>query len=233
METKLDLLFKYYKEGKITAFTLCSELEEWMDPVTRIQFVISGDAPNFVVGVIPIKTDAGYKIQYVLNGNILKNNVLSSEEILEILSALKSNEYRFIKAFNDELKQIADVEITTRDVIQIYLKIYRMCIDKGYGTALYKIIDQKQMDLIDNTIVALEEFTESTEQIIENICVKGVCPVEYVEAAKKFVCSGGNVRRIVLGNEEMPDENLLVYEMGNIDKKFPDMEELDINRIDK
>ena len=217
MTKDLELVFKYYKAGKITEFTLCSELEEYLETNLRTQVIINseskGSASNsFIVALLPVRSENGYKVKYIIDKKVLDSQTITFKE----------------------LKQIADVEMSLRDALIVYSKIYRMCLDAFPYDILQKAKRENVLDIdrIDETIEKLMGFDEKTEYIIETLVINNMLPVQFIEEAKKLVFDECG-RKVVIGDSLTPDENILAYEMGNENKPVVDTAEIDITRIDK
>ena len=76
MTKDLELVFKYYKVGKITEFTLCSELEEYLETNLRTQVIINSEAKgsasnSFIVALLPVRSENGYKVKYIIDKKVL------------------------------------------------------------------------------------------------------------------------------------------------------------------
>ena len=239
MTKDLELVFKYYKAGKITEFTLCSELEEYLETNLRTQVIINSEAKgsasnSFIVALLPVRSENGYKVKYIIDKKVLDSQTITFKELICILDCLKNDEQKILAAFRHELKQIADVEMSLRDALIVYSKIYRMCLDAFPYDILQKAKRENVLDIdrIDETIEKLMGFDEKTEYIIETLVINNMLPVQFIEEAKKLVFDECG-RKVVIGDSLTPDENILAYEMGNENKPVVDTAEIDITRIDK
>lgn len=240
MNKNLELLFNYYKEGKITEYTLCSELEDHLQTNLRTKVIIdtenSGAASSsFVVALIPIRTDAGYKVEYVIDKKILQVNTLTAAEVIEIIEFVKNEEQRILSVFLKELKKIPDVDMTLRDALIIYTKIYRMCLDAYPYQVRNKLANLKLLDteLIDNNIDKLMGFDERTEHIIEALVVNNIIPNNYIIEARKLAYHSNEANQL-LSNDTFPSVNTMEVKFGRTEtglKSLADTVEVDLEKV--
>lgn len=240
MVKKLELLFNYYKEGKVSEFTLCSELEDYLQTNLRTQVVIETEtsgssASSFVAALLPIKTDVGYKVQYLIDKKAINSNLINVNEIIEILDFLKNSEQKVLAAFRKELQLIPDGNMTVRDALIIYTKIYRMCLDAYPYNIRQKLYTNKLLDsdAIDEEIEKLMNYVDKTEHIIETLIIKDIVPVMFVDEAKKLA-NHDVACKIILGGDNEPDLNVLETKFGrtiDADKALVDTAQVDMDKI--
>lgn len=240
MVKNLELLFNYYKEGKVSEFTLCSELEDYLQTNLRTQVVIETEtsgssASSFVAALLPIKTDVGYKVQYLIDKKAINSNLINVNEIIEILDFLKNSEQKVLAAFRKELQLIPDGNMTVRDALIIYTKIYRMCLDAYPYNIRQKLYTNKLLDsdAIDEEIEKLMNYVDKTEHIIETLIIKDIVPVMFVDEAKKLA-NHDVACKIILGGDNEPDLNVLETKFGrtiDADKALVDTAQVDMDKI--
>lgn len=240
MVKNLELLFNYYKEGKVSEFTLCSELEDYLQTNLRTQVVIETEtsgssASSFVAALLPIKTDIGYKVQYLIDKKAINSNLINVNEIIEILDFLKNSEQKVLAAFRKELQLIPDGNMTVRDALIIYTKIYRMCLDAYPYNIRQKLYTNKLLDsdAIDEEIEKLMNYVDKTEHIIETLIIKDIVPVMFVDEAKKLA-NHDVACKIILGGDNEPDLNVLETKFGrtiDADKALVDTAQVDMDKI--
>ena len=240
MVKNLELLFTYYKEGKISEFTLCSELEDYLQTNLRTKVIIETEtsgssASSFVAAILPIKTDIGYKVQYIIDKKAINSNLIETKEIIEILDFLKNAEQKVIASFRKELQMIPDNSMTVRDALIIYTKMYRMCLDAYPYPVRQKLHNNHLLDVdaIDANIDKLMDYNEKTEHIIETLLIKDIVPLLFVEEAKKLA-KHDVARKIVLGTESEPDLNVLETKFGRTldsDKALIDTAQVDMDKV--
>lgn len=217
-EKNLSILFKYYKEGKVTEFTLCSEIEDYLSTNlrTKVEIAKGSSSTSYIVAFLPIKTDVGYKVKYIIDKAALDTNFISDDDIVACLDNLKDAEQQILMAFHKELSVMKYNEVGLSELLASYLKIFRM----GQSVLPYsvkeKAIKNKILDtsLVDSYIEKLETYSERLSVIIEELGVKKVVPAEFIDAAKNLI-SYQVERRVVVGDPGVPNLNQLNTLLGH------------------
>ena len=238
MQKNIELIFKYYTEGKLSEYTFCSELEDYLDSGLRTRVTLASDlggvSSSFVVALLPIKTDAGYKVEYILDKKMIKSNSVTHEELIEAIDSLKYGEQKILSMFKEELKMIPDVDLTVRDTLAIYTKLYLRELDFLPSTLKAKLIEKNILkeDLVKLTLDKLMGFADRTDQIIEKIKVDDILPDRLIDEAERLVSHDVSVR-IVLGDNE-PSLNTLESQFDkykDANKDFIQVEDIDMDKV--
>ena len=217
-DKNLAVLIKYYKVGKVTEFTLCSEIEEYLSTTLRTQVEISKGVHNatYVVALLPIKTETGYKVKYIIDKAAIDSPYLTEEDIVDSLDCLKYAEQEILRALHKELSVLKYNEAGLSELLASYLRVFRIGQSALPVSVKEKVIKNKMMDpyLIDSYIEKLEGYTEKLSNIIEELGVKNVVPTQFIDAAKNMMKSQCE-RRTVIGDPGVPEVNSLNTILGH------------------
>ena len=243
-DKNLAVLIKYYKVGKVTEFTLCSEIEEYLSTTLRTQVEISKGAHNatYVVALLPIKTETGYKVKYIIDKAAIDSPYLTEEDIVDSLDCLKYAEQEILRALHKELSVLKYNEAGLSELLASYLRVFRIGQSALPVSVKEKVIKNKMMDpsLVDVYIEKLEGYTDKLSNIIEELGVRNVVPTQFIDAAKKLM-NAQVERRAVIGDPGTPELNSLNTILGHtgdedsifnggIEVKEPIMESEDLKK---
>lgn len=243
-DKNLAVLIKYYKVGKVTEFTLCSEIEEYLSTTLRTQVEISKGTHNatYVVALLPIKTETGYKVKYIIDKAAIDSPYLTEEDIVDSLDCLKYAEQEILRALHKELSVLKYNEAGLSELLASYLRVFRIGQSALPVSVKEKVIKNKMMDpsLVDTYIEKLEGYTDKLSNIIEELGVRNVVPTQFIDAAKKLM-NAQVERRAVIGDPGTPELNSLNTILGHtgdedsifsggIEVKEPIMESEDLKK---
>jgi len=213
-------LLKYHREGNISTFTLCTEIEEDLSSHLDIRVELTNDTVSsttetFIATLLPIKTENGYRLEYLIDKKAIGSTIVTDEDVRDAILALHEAEDTILLSFQKELSKIPYCDLTLHDVLSIYLKIYKMTLDALPTEIKGKISEYKLIDLkaIDDAIEYMVVTTEPVERIIESLTVKNILPDEFIKAAKNMVQSDVKTK-IVIG-DHVPSVNLLQTTFGH------------------
>ena len=235
----LELLFNYYKEGKISEFTLCGELEDYLESGVRTKVTIDGQGngsanTSFILGFLPIRTDAGYRVEYLIDKKSINTTAITNADLIEIIDYVKHDEQKLLTIFKEELKRIPEADMTVRDALIVYTKVYRAGLD-SYPFQVKEKLEKANLlniDLIDANIDKLMGFDERTDHIIEALVVNNVLPIKFIDEAKKLA-SNSVALSVKIGSDE-PDLNTLEIQFGrkqDSDKSLIDIAEINMDKV--
>ena len=217
-DKNLAVLIKYYKVGKVTEFTLCSEIEEYLSTTLRTQVEISKGTHNatYVVALLPIKTETGYKVKYIIDKAAIDSPYITEEDIVDSLDCLKYAEQEILRALHKELSVLKYNEAGLSELLASYLRVFRIGQSALPVSVKEKVIKNKMMDpsLVDVYIEKLEGYTDKLSNIIEELGVKNVITMQFIDAAKKMMNSQCE-RRTVIGDPGVPEVNSLNAILGH------------------
>lgn len=216
----IELLLKYYKDGTLTKFALCSGIQTALAGNIRTNVSITSDSvtqtnSTFVAAIMPIKTEAGYRVEYLIDKKALGADAVSNTDIANCLYSLKEHEVEIVSAFQKELAQIKYCDFALSDAIRIYTQMMRLSVaalpyDFKVKAEALELID---IDAIDKAIEKIYTADEPIEHIIEGLTVKGILPDAFIKEAKGMV-DHRTVTRIVIGDSK-PSINILQSTFGH------------------
>ena len=216
----IELLLKYYKDGTLTEFALCSGIQSALAGHIRTNVSITSDTvtqtnSTFVVAIMPIKTEAGYRVEYLIDRKALGADAVSNSDIARCLYSLKEHEVEIISTFQKELAKIKYCDFALSDAIRIYTQMMRLSVaalpyDFKVKAEALELID---VNAIDIAIEKIYNAEEPIERIIEELAVNGILPDAFIKEAKGMV-DHRTATRVVIGDSK-PSINILQNTFGH------------------
>jgi len=214
MYNNIPLLIKYYKEGKISEFTLCSELSDILSDENYANIILTKDTVSattnsFVAALMPEKGNNGLKVNYVIDKKAVASDIVTDEDVANCLLALKTNAQNILAAYIKELNQVKMVDFALSDAVLIYSKIFRMSVNSFSEEfkAKAKEINLIKYDEIDDAITKMQTDISNVNQVIECLLVNDLIPDVFIDTAKEMVTNQTKTR-ITIG-DALPSTNIM------------------------
>lgn len=184
-------LVKMYRDGHITDYSLCSEIQNNLKMQCRTNVYVGTDATatspcSFLVSCLPIKTNTGYRLDIILDKRMLSGSAIKPEEISRMIEAVMAHGESVVFELNRELSKMKLIDLPLSDLIKLYLRIYKKSLsilpqDIVERANSAKIINARELD---SYILSLEDSYPKVSEIIETIAIKDLMPIQFVDAAK-------------------------------------------------
>jgi hypothetical protein len=220
MEELTDLV-EMYKNGKLTKFSMESELAKFIDIVTYSTVsletsVVGNDNVTYIAGVLPESINGDVKVTFVLDDHLVKT-LLEGDELEGILTGLKSAYPKAITLLNDFIRTRKGSEVPMSECIALYAKIYKLGVQSMPADVLRRFAASNSYNerSIDDILLALDTGNETIAKVVEYATVMHVMPKSFLFAAERLFkmtnvpAMGSDIKAM-----DVPEENVLYAHMA-------------------
>jgi len=193
IDGNLENLIKLYKEQKITQYVLEKELTQAVQKNVRCSVKIEDDIKKntnttFGITTLPELKNKNLYATYLIDKNLIQN-FLTEEEILLFLFNETRNTQNILSALTRFCNEKKDMEMTVRDVLQLFLRIYSISLNNIPLILKEKFSQLNVLSTFEDVrqiIIDLENDDIDLEEIIEKIKTKDIIPHLFIEKAKEL-----------------------------------------------
>jgi hypothetical protein len=224
---ELSEMVDMYKEGKITKFSMESELSKFLDLVTYSSVMLEANASGndnatYIGGIMPESINGDIKVTFVLDDHLLKT-MMTGDDVAAVLSGFKTVYQKAVMLLNQFLLDKKDSEVPVSECIKLYVDLYKLgamsfpdSIVKKFGSA--NSYNAKAADDVD---LALATGNETISRVVEYITVMHVMPKEFLNAAERLFKAvnvpqaAPSVAQNSIAAMDIPEENVLYGKMAS------------------
>lgn len=193
IDGNLENLIKLYKEEKITQYVLEKELTLAVQKNVRCSVKIEDDIKKntnttFGITTLPELKNKNLYATYIIDKNLIKN-FLTEEEVLLFLFNEVKNTQNILSALSRFTNEKKDMEITVRDALQLFLRIFSISLNNIPLILKEKFSQLKALSTFEDIrqiIIELENDDIELEEIIEKLKTKDLIPHLFIEKAKEL-----------------------------------------------
>lgn len=183
--------FEYYKAGKIKELVFEAMLSEFLNPITKTIVHIIDDKStstslSTVVSVLPEKRKF-YTLHYFLDREIIFGDILTYEDILNVLTCLNNKSQAFIQKY-DTIVNGLESNPTLTSVYKQFLELYLLEIQSYPDEVIKKIADHNliKYEKLKNAIDTIDDNT-NIDAFIEGCTNDNIIPRQFTEEAKNMI----------------------------------------------
>lgn len=208
----IKTVIEMFKKGKTTKYILEKELGNFLglNIFVRLSEDCKNNNQSFILFAIPEYKTEGFVLTYVLDKNALMN-LLSTDELVDILDALKRKTQKIYKMFFTSVVENTNRDISRNNELGFLLNLYTQYSD------VFEVSGKNITPDIDEILKLADVFNteKGTDEDIENAIVKGILCQDIIEFAERCVRVGKDevIIKLTDYHSEIPTFNLGYQEL--------------------